>query len=354
MKNDRNLLSARYKEGSGGRFFYKYGISSECIEEFKTALKTGYIRQEEHDACPLCFTKDAILIAEMDRMGIPSKIVICKGCGLVFNDSFFSNDSLEAVYRDFYGAINFGNIPPDENFQKRIKPDAPSWKRFAFIALTLDKELKEISTVFEIGCRDGCNLLPFYLSGKDVLGCDFDERYLNVGRAAGLTLINGDATKLDEFGGECDLIILSHVFEHFIDLDEEIKTVKEILKPGGYVYVEVPGLLNWNRPISNPIKEDWFSSSNNFLSYLQCVHNYHFDLEKVVMFFARNGFEMVYGDEWVRAIFKGSDKMICEGMSTPKSALKTLSYLKNVESNYMSIASFAYRIGRKMMKIINN
>lgn len=351
MKKECQLLGARYKTDSGIPFFTRWRLTSDAIKslrEFSAKIKDGSIRQSEHDVCPLCFDTEALLIAEIDRYGTPCKTVICKGCGLVFNDSFFSEDSLEIVYKKLYGKINFNGVSPEEGFLKRTKPDAFSWKRFAYISLQLADNLKKINTVFEIGCRDGCNLLPFYLAGKEVIGCDFDEDYLNVGRKRGLNLIRGGADSLIESGRKADLIILSHVFEHFIDLDKEIDKIKKVLTDSGYIYVEVPGLLNWNRKRCDVLIEDGYRSTNDFLSYIQSVHNYYFDLEKISFLFERAGFKMVTGDEWVRAIFRnGGSTESAKGISV--SAEKVLTHLKSIEQDYRSLYSKIKRIALKIL-----
>jgi SAM-dependent methyltransferase len=322
--------------------------SINCTEKFRNEIMSGGIKQSEHEKCPLCFTSDALLIAEIDRLGIPCETVVCKGCGLVFNDSFFSADSLEAVYKEFYGKINFNGLSPEETFLKRTSPDAYSWKRFAYISLQLGSNFRNINTVFEIGCRDGCNLLPFYLADKEVMGCDFDEEYLNAGRKRGLNLIRGGTDSLIASGKKADLIILSHVVEHFLNLDKEIIKIKNLLNDNGYVYVEVPGLFNWNRKRCNAIAEDGYRSTNDFLSYLQSVHNYHFDLEKISLLFEKTGFKMKAGDEWVRAIFRNGSSTE-SAKRIPGSAEKVLTYLKSVDRDYRSLYSQFNRIARKIL-----
>ena len=46
--------------------------------------------------------------------------------------------------------------------------------------------------MLEVGCGDGCNLLPYHLIGKKVVGCDYDYRFLVPGREKGMELIEGD------------------------------------------------------------------------------------------------------------------------------------------------------------------
>jgi len=351
LKKERHLLGKRYRKNRGIPFFCKYKMSADvisCVEKFRNEIINGEIKQSEHEKCPLCSAAEGILIAEIDRLGIPCETVICKGCGLVFNNSFFPEAAQETVYKKFYGKINFNGLSPDESFLKRTSPDAYSWKRFAYISLQPGEGLRNINTVFEVGCRDGCNLLPFHLAGKEVLGCDFDEDYLNAGRERGLNLICGGTDSLLASGRKADLIILSHVFEHFIGLDKEIEKIKNLLTGDGYIYVEVPGLFNWNRKRCDAAAEDGYRSTNDFLSYIQAVHNYHFDLEKISFFFGKAGFKRLAGDEWVRAIFR-NDHSTESGKKISDSAEKVLTYLKSVERDYRSLNSQFNRIARKIL-----
>ena len=83
-----------------------------------------------------------------------------------------------------------------------------------------------------------------------------------------------------------DLILLVHSFEHMLDLDKVVRNVHNLLKDQGYVYVEVPGLRNWNRKQAESKNLGRLISSNNIMTYLQFQHNYHFDLSHLVEFLA--------------------------------------------------------------------
>ena len=96
----------------------------------------------------------------------------------------------------------------------------------------------------EVGCGDGCNLYPYHLIGLNVKGFDYSEEFLEVGRKRGMNLIKGDFSSSKQ---QFDLILLVHSLEHMLDLDKVVRNVHNLLKDKGYVYVEVPGLRNWNR-----------------------------------------------------------------------------------------------------------
>jgi|TARA_Y100000310_G_scaffold343684_1_gene452466 hypothetical protein len=299
------------------------------IKSKKLSFPVSAIQTSSHKHCPVCGNGEGWLIAEVDRVGFPCDTVICKNCQFVINDSYLSNPI--SFYEKYWGEEHWGD--PEENWMKRTSPNAYTWKRMAYLAQNLGDRFKKINSVLEIGCGDGCNLYPYHLMGKEVIGLDYDERYLNTGRARGMNLLVGDIKTLP-VTERFDLIQLIHVYEHMQDLNNVVLMIKEKLGKDGIVYVEVPGILNWNRKQSEFLKEDGFKSSNNILGYLQFQHNYHFDLSHLSWFWERNGFKMIFGDEWVRAIFQLKNG---KGVSNNCPRFRTknlLKYLKTIEKEY--------------------
>ena len=358
MKLIKKLLSERFR--ADGRAAIPVGSEEKkALSSFAGDITERKILFSSHSECPLCEGTSGILVAEKDRLGISCRTAVCNNCGLVFNDSYLDGEDATRFYREYWGRIQWKG-KPEKNFIMRTRPEAYTWKRFAFVGLTLGDNLRRLRTVFEFGCGDGCNLFPYYVAGKDVLGCDLDNDFLASGRMRGLDLRLGHSEVLEDCGEKADLIILSHVFEHMLDLDQAIENVKKLIKPRGYVYVEVPGLLNWNRPRADRLAEDGYSSTNNFLVYLQFVHNYHFDLYHLTCFWKRHGFKLVRGDEWVRAIFqyertdehcqtvnrvRSNDRngkiSIEAGTSSPQ---RVLQHLSNVERDFRSPTGRCYRL----------
>ena len=85
---------------------------------------------------------------------------------------------------------------------------------------------------------------PYHLIGLDVKGFDYSNEFLRWERKRGMSLIKGDYSSVKQ---QFDLILLVHTFEHMLDLNKVVRNVHNLLKDQGYVYVEVPGLRNWNR-----------------------------------------------------------------------------------------------------------
>lgn len=89
-----------------------------------------------------------------------------------------------------------------------------------------------------------------------------------------------------------DLIILNHVLEHMLDLKSELVSIKNLLSADGILYIGVPGIK---------IERD-------FLAAIQNAHIRYFSLGTLRQVLAWNGFQMISGNEEIRAIFKAGRK----------------------------------------------
>ena len=336
MKITSNLLSFRYRKN----FFINY------IKKRKQ-LSDNQLITASHLYCPFCKFNEADLIAEVDRVGIPSDTLVCKQCGFVFNNSFIINPL------EYYAAAikKSNDQSPTEMFTKRTATNAYSWKRMAYVAKSLDDKFSEVKSVFELGCKDGCNLFPYHLMGKKVFGYDIDYRFFSPGRSKGMELVDGDLASItaDE---KFDLIILIHTLEHIIDLDGTIQQIEKKLNDDGFVFIEVPGIENWNRKNKHKVSAMGLNSSNNIKEYLQYEHNYYFDLDHLKLVMERNGFVMIDGDEWVRAIFCKSynknNSFIASKVVTDNNRESVLKYLNSVEADYLSFSNIISRVINKI------
>ena len=74
---------------------------------------------------------------------------------------------------------------------------------------------------------------------------------MNFGKEKGLNLIEGDISIIPN-KKKFDLIILPHVLEHFLDIEDTMNSIIKRLKVNGYIFVNVPGvkssyLLLWTK-----------------------------------------------------------------------------------------------------------
>ncbi|VAX35719.1 hypothetical protein MNBD_UNCLBAC01-519 [hydrothermal vent metagenome] len=236
----------------------------------------------------LCGHKgNEIIITEKDRFNLSFDFKLCKKCSLIRTDPVFDHRSLLDFYRDDFSLLHRGKVDAiDKHFLKML----PRGESF----ICLLKELSiidNIENVLEVGCSAGGNLYPFSEIGKKVEGYDYDLYYLQYGRSLGMNLNEGDFYENIKLESQ-DLVILSHVLEHFIDPVKEVNKILEKVKEHGYFLVEVPGVLDIHRSVIYPEQ------------YFQNDHIYSFNEEYLKVFFARLGLKILYSDEVCRFILE--------------------------------------------------
>jgi len=110
------------------------------------------------------------------------------------------------------------------------------------------------SVIFEIGCSDAGNLLPFLAMGCKVTGIDISEvRIKNASTIyrghpseKNLTLIAKNIFDVSpEQTGKFDLIIIRDTLEHIENKEEFMSHIKYFLNPGGRIFLCFPP---WRMP----------------------------------------------------------------------------------------------------------
>ena len=104
--------------------------------------------------------------------------------------------------------------------------------------LLKENELK----ICEIGCGNGGNLAKFQAEGYSVFGVEPDPAARKVAQAVTPNIFNGTAEELPETikNRKYDVVLMSHVLEHCLDINTVISNAKAILKDGGVYIVEIP------------------------------------------------------------------------------------------------------------------
>lgn len=94
--------------------------------------------------------------------------------------------------------------------------------------------------LLDVGCGSGVWLLSMRALGWEVMGVDFDEAAVKVGRKNGLT-VNWGALEQQNFpDARFDAVTLNHVIEHVPNPVETLRECARILKPGGKLIVFTP------------------------------------------------------------------------------------------------------------------
>jgi len=113
---------------------------------------------------------------------------------------------------------------------------------------------KKGQRLLDVGCGNGAFLQLAKSAGWDVVGLDFDPKAVEVARSSGIEVWEGGVESLDEVHSQFDVITLSHVIEHVHNPSQLLSDCHDLLKPGGYIWIETP---NINAQGHRVFKDSW-------------------------------------------------------------------------------------------------
>jgi SAM-dependent methyltransferase len=135
-------------------------------------------------------------------------------------------------------------------------------------------DINDKTSVLEVGCGEGGNLVPFLDQGCRATGVDLSEGKIELAvkflqeyiPSDKLKLLADDIYNLDEgFSGAFDLIILRDVIEHIHDQGKFMGFIKKFLKKDGMIFFGFP-------PWYNPFGGHQQICENRLLSKMPYFH----------------------------------------------------------------------------------
>lgn len=244
-------------------------------------------------------------ITNKDRYGIDYSLCLCYDCGLLYSNPRMTEEAFELFYKNDYRNIysdrcEAGEYADTVQGKNRIKD-------FVYNVLR-EFEMPMPKTVFEIGCGNGSNLAVFK-DCETVVGIDYDEQAIEIGKRNGMDLRIGGLEVLESLDKKADLIIIHHVLEHMTDIEKDLKRIRELLDENGFLYISVPGFYTYDKS-----------------SLFQNAHNYQFTGNTLGYVMRVCGFSDFYLDEqieslWHKADFMSKDDKFAEEYRTIQSFL---------------------------------
>ena len=111
------------------------------------------------------------------------------------------------------------------------------------------------STILDIGCGSGLALVRARDSGWRVMGIEPDPNAARATTAMGIEIIASDLSELPlRFDGTFERILLNHVIEHVHDPLAMLRRCKDLLAPGGELWLETPNLASLGHQVFG---SDW-------------------------------------------------------------------------------------------------
>lgn len=121
----------------------------------------------------------------------------------------------------------------------------------------LSRPIPGSNKLLDIGCGDGEFLKLAKSCGWDVCGLEPDSNAALVGRSKGLHVINAGEEHFDGEQELFDVITLSHVIEHVHEPLKSLKKCFDLLKPGGFLWLETPNVDSFGGREFGPNWRGW-------------------------------------------------------------------------------------------------
>lgn len=210
-----------------------------------------------------------------------SRIVRCRGCGLIHPEPLPAREAVEEFYRDRY----YDYAALAGRLKRRLKlyySGLRAASQFDWIAAALPGVSP--GRVLEVGCGYGSLLERFARAGWEARGVEpsSDAAAWAARRLAGQggRVFHGPFEQFDPGGERFRLIVLSHVFEHFLHPEQVLARLETLLTPGGRIFFELPNADNHHyRETGYALIPDFYFFSDT--SFSAFVRARGFELERL-------------------------------------------------------------------------
>ncbi len=200
-----------------------------------------------------------------NEANVISQKVICKICGLIFQNPTFTEEEMKNIYSSRYGInVGYGDIAPTAKFLKEKKFRAEEqlkWLETLIGPVNNRDGIANGRRALEIGSSAGLFLNLLQNKGWEVEGIEPAKHFADYAKITyGIKIYPNFLEEVELEKSSYDLIILSHVLEHMPDPILILSKLGAYLKPDGLLFLEVPNIKGiWKN------LDDQFQSSHLFI-----------------------------------------------------------------------------------------
>jgi SAM-dependent methyltransferase len=242
---------------------------------------------ETLSACPICDSNLLTSVTSVFTLDSNHKkkyinffeTSVCNRCGLIFRNIRPSRAWFEDIWssrqKNLSDRTHAANIYEEKDLYIYSASEQNSYKRYLNIYRAISKLGISSGRVLDIGSGPGGGLLAFRDKGWDVMGLEAEPLRAQYCESVNkIPVIRGTIENADLPEASFDLVILSHSLEHFHKPIEALKKARKLVSQNGYIYVEVPNVLNYVK---------WLDAFN--LSHMS-----NFNYDNLIYSLVRTGF----------------------------------------------------------------
>jgi len=187
-------------------------------------------------------------------------VVVCEACGFGYADGTPDQKQMDSYYKDLSkyenkhqaGEVSQAGL---ENYQKIVD---------GLSTFLPDKTVR----IADIGCATGALLSVFQRNGyRNLQGVDPSP---SCARTAAelyrIPVLTSSLFDVKPFEQPFDVLVFSSVLEHVIDLGNALERMRNLLAPGGLIYIDVPDTVSFATWISAPLQQFSVEHVNFFSS----------------------------------------------------------------------------------------
>jgi 2-polyprenyl-3-methyl-5-hydroxy-6-metoxy-1,4-benzoquinol methylase len=229
-------------------------------------LSATALSPRPHRACGACgATANTVCHTQRflvpDGYPLPSEysVVVCRRCGFVYADPPAS----QSDYDRFYSEWSKYDDSATATGSGISSHDAA---RLATTAADIARILpSRAATILDAGCATGGLLTALRDQGfSSVVGLDPSSRCAAACRERGFEAYVGSIASPPAQMPKFDCIVFSHVLEHVYDIPSFFMTGRQLLAPGGCLYLETPDATRYDDYLYAPFQEFNTEHINHF------------------------------------------------------------------------------------------
>lgn len=221
--------------------------------------------------CPLCEVDRTHLVNRRRRQGLIVTTVICRECGLVYHNPVIEDRDRQkaaATLQEWHTDAK----PSPRHFKKLEARWARQWP-------LLQHAFAPEAKVLEIGSGLGVVSAHLQSLGAQVLSVEPDPSQAAFARKHwDLKVLQARFEEVDLAGEHYDLILSSHVIEHFPDPLGFLVKGRALAHPGSSLFLETPNIM---APKVSPVR------------LFSLPHNFYFSPETLSLLLAKAGWQAI-------------------------------------------------------------
>jgi len=187
----------------------------------------------EDRPCPVCCSRKAKRIgarggrAHREGKGVETQVVRCRDCGV-----FYTQPTLLPKSNPYAKESADEYFHLHDSRQKILQGEA--------LAALAERVLGGTGRMLELGCGRGELLVGAANRGWVVYGVEMTEDFAEIALTHGVKVERRSIQECKLLDQTYDVVLLAAIFEHLYDPLETLKRVRNALRPGGLIFVDVP------------------------------------------------------------------------------------------------------------------